>query len=188
MFTRHKPKRSKQWLSQKKKGQAMVELALMGIFLGMLLAGAVDFGRAFYTSIIVTNMAGEGAAYAALFPDQDQDPSNPNNDKCSRIRPVPLERSIQERARKVAKERGLVVEAQDQSSAVITVTTSDATTNYGDTCQARCAGRTITVRITYTLNDLFLPNFLGIRQIPITKSASQTIMRNPGVSGVCPND
>src|SRR4028119_916415 len=97
------------------KGQALVEFALMGMFLGMLLAAAVDFGRAYYTSIIVTNMAGEGAAFAALFPDQDKDPLIPENGACSTMQPVQLHKSIQERARKVGKEHGLVIEKQDQS-------------------------------------------------------------------------
>lgn len=164
------------------KGQALVEFALMGLFLGMLLAAAVDFGRAYYTSIIVTNMAGEGAAYASIYPDRDKDPYNPANEQCVLGKSVQTYESIQERARKVAKEYGLIVEKQDQSSARIEVFTE----GYGGTCAARCPGRTITVRITYTLDDLFLPNMLGFRQIPITKSASQVITGKP-YYGNCPN-
>ena len=52
---------------RKKKGQALVEFALVGVFLALLLAAAVDLGRVFYTGVIVVNMAGEGAAYAALY-------------------------------------------------------------------------------------------------------------------------
>ena len=58
------------------RGQALVEFALMGLILGMLLAAAVDFGRAYYTALIVEDMAGEGAHYAAKFPANDLvDPS-----------------------------------------------------------------------------------------------------------------
>lgn len=180
MITVQKPPQHKRRSYTKRKGQALVELALMGVFLGLLLAGAVDFGRAYYTSVVVTNMAGEGAAYAALYPDQDFDPANPTNGACSRFT-VSEQNSIQGRARKVAKERGLVIDAQDQAQAVISVTTD----GYGSTCQARCDTRTVTVRVTYTLDDLFLPGFLGITRIPITKSASQTILRNV-YSGACP--
>ena len=165
----------------KAKGQALVEFALMGLFLGMLLAAAVDFGRAYYTSIIVTNMAGEGAAYASIYPDRDKDPDNPANEQCILGKSVATHQSIQERARRVAKEHGLVVEKQDQNQARIEVYTE----GYDGTCAARCPGRTITVRITYTLDDLFLPNMLGIKQIPITKSASQVITGNPYYS-TCP--
>ena len=41
-----------------------IMLVFYGVMLGMLLAGAVDLGRAYYTAVVVTNMAGEGAAYA----------------------------------------------------------------------------------------------------------------------------
>ncbi|MDQ5825971.1 MAG: pilus assembly protein [Chloroflexota bacterium] len=165
----------------KAKGQALVEFALMGLFLGMLLAAAVDFGRAYYTSIIVTNMAGEGAAYASIYPDRDKDPYNPSNEQCILGKAVQTHQSIQERARRVAVEHGLVVEEQDQDNARIEVFTE----GYDGTCALRCPGRTITVRITYTLDDLFLPNMLGIRQIPITKSASQVITGKP-FYGSCP--
>lgn len=159
----------------KAKGQALVEFALMGLFLGMLLAAAVDFGRAYYTSIIVTNMAGEGAAYASIYPDRDKDPDSPTNEQCILTKTVETHQSIQERARRVAKEHGLVIEKQDQNQARIEVFTE----GYDGTCAARCPGRTITVRITYTLDDLFLPNMIGFKQIPITKSASQVITGTP---------
>src|SRR4051812_876138 len=53
------------------KGQALVEISVLGLLLGALLAGVLDFGRAYYTSIVVSQMAGEGAAYAAWYPDRD---------------------------------------------------------------------------------------------------------------------
>ena len=165
----------------KLKGQALVEMAVASVLLLLLLAGAVDFGRAFYTATIVTNMAGEGAAFASIYPDQDVDPLNPNSQRCSVLTPVSAYRNIQARARLVAKDHGLVVDKQDQQNAVITVTTE----GYGTDCSDRCAGRTITVRITYTLDDLFLPRFLGISSIPITKSASQVITRNVETNADC---
>src|SRR6476660_9764989 len=61
------------------RGQALVEFALMGLILGMLLASAVDMGRAYYTAVVVTNMAGEGASYAALNPEKDINYSQPSN-------------------------------------------------------------------------------------------------------------
>ncbi|HKP54556.1 MAG TPA: TadE/TadG family type IV pilus assembly protein [Chloroflexia bacterium] len=163
----------------RRRGQALVEVALLGIFLALLLAGAVDFGRAFYTSVVVTNMAGEGAAFAALNPDQDQDWWN---QYCSTLRPVPVKATIQERARRVAKDRGLVIERQDQNLATIAVNTD----GYGPLCSLRCTGRTIVVTITYRMNDLFLPSALGMREILITKSASQQISRNPQLNALCP--
>ena len=56
---------------RKARAQAILEMALMGTLLAVLLAGTVDLGRAYYTSVVVANMAGEGAAYAAIHPDYD---------------------------------------------------------------------------------------------------------------------
>ena len=81
----------------KSRGQAIVEMALVSLVLGMMLAAAIDFGRAFYTATVVTNMAGEGAAYAAIYPDRD---AEPGQQYCS-IFTVDQWVSIQERARRV---------------------------------------------------------------------------------------
>src|SRR5690242_12928500 len=97
-------------------GQAIVEMALMGTLLGMLLAGAVDLGRAYYTAVVVTNMAGEGAAYAAIYPGNDL--TYPSAGSCSQF-DVTAPQDIQDRAKTVAKERGLVI---SPTNATITVT------------------------------------------------------------------
>ena len=162
---------------RKRRGQAIVEMALVSLILGMVLAAAVDFGRAFYTATVVTNMAGEGAAYAAIYPDRDGDP---NQQYCS-IFTVDQWVSIQERARRVAKDRGLAIERGDQDLAQIAVTTD----GHGTSCSDRCPGRTITVRVTYTLDDLFLPGLLGSGSIPITRQASQVITGQVGQNGQC---
>src|SRR5207237_5227389 len=104
---------------KRKKGQAVVETALMGILLAMLLAAAIDFGRAFYTAVVVTNMAGEGAAVAAEWPDRDA-----NSQTCS-TQVIDPNATIQQRARRVAKDRGLVIEEEDQDRAVTSVNTYD---------------------------------------------------------------
>lgn len=153
---------------QRRRGQALVEMALLGVLLGMLLAGAVDLGRAYYTAVIVTNMAGEGAAYASLFPDKDQNfPNPPSGSACSQFT-VPVNDYIQSRVKRVAIDRGLVVDTSRVTSIVVSPTT----------CSNRCAGNNITVRVTYVINDLFLPGLLGMRNIRITKSSSQRIAVN----------
>jgi Flp pilus assembly protein TadG len=165
---------------QRARGQAVVETALMGILLAMLLAASIDFGRAFYTAVVVTNMAGEGAAFAAEWPHYDTDSSS-----CSVLTPDP-NMTIQQRARRVAKDRGLVIEEEDQRMALITVTTYDSNgQSLGSSCTVRCTGRKITVRVTYTLNDLFLPRMLGFTSIPITRSASEYILYDVEQNGDC---
>src|SRR6476619_2076275 len=95
------------------RGQALVELAVMGLLLGMLLAAAVDMGRAYYTAVVVTNMAGEGAAYGALNPEKDINYSQPSNPPastdCSEFPIINTYEYIQERVRQVAISRGLVI-------------------------------------------------------------------------------
>jgi hypothetical protein len=113
-------------------------------------------------------MAGEGAAYAALWPDREL-----GDHSCS-IMPYSDSQSIQTRVRELAKARGLVIEAEDQTSANIEVTVG----NNIKACSKRCQGDAITVKIKYTLNDLFLPGLLGFKEIPITQSATQLILRD----------
>ena len=149
-------------------GQAVVEMALMGIFLGMLLAAAIDFGRAYYTAVVIESMAGEGAAYAAMYPERELGVNT-----CS-ITPYAASMSIQERVRKLAKDRGLVIDAEDQTSASIIVTVGN---NIKD-CRKRCQGEAISVEVRYKLNDLFLPGMIGIKEIPITRTATQLILRD----------
>ena len=49
--------------------QALVEVAILLPILLLLVLGALDFGRMFYTKIILTNAAREGANYLAYYPD-----------------------------------------------------------------------------------------------------------------------
>lgn len=161
----------------KAKGQATVETALAGLLLLLLLAAAVDFGRAFYTAIIVSNMAGEGAAYASIYPYRDADPANGTCEQTEAYN------TIQSRARTVAQEHGLVVEQQDRESAQIYVYADGGSVDSATSCTSRCAGRTITVKVVYKLDDLLLPSFVGMNSITITKSASQVIIGGNSCGG-----
>jgi Flp pilus assembly protein TadG len=49
--------------------QALVEFALTLPILLLLVLGAMDFGRMFYTKIVLTNAAREGANYLSYFPE-----------------------------------------------------------------------------------------------------------------------
>jgi Flp pilus assembly protein TadG len=53
---------------RKEIGQSLVEFALMLPILLLILAGVLDLGRMFYSYIAVTDAAAEGAAYAAIYP------------------------------------------------------------------------------------------------------------------------
>jgi Flp pilus assembly protein TadG len=53
------------------RGQSMTEFALSVVILLTLLAGVVDFGRAFYAHIIIRDAAQEGAVYGSIAPKTD---------------------------------------------------------------------------------------------------------------------
>jgi hypothetical protein len=151
-----------------KKGQAVIEAALMSLFLAMLLAAAVDFGRAYYIGAVVENMAGEGAAYASKYPERDI--ASPS---CGA--PVETNNNIQDRARQVAIDRGTVMHSVNRAS--IQVEPAE--------CVRRCSSTPIKVTVSYEVNDLFLPGMLGMKSITIRKSATQIIMDN-GKNATCP--
>lgn len=54
-------------------GNALVELAIVAPLLMLLLLGASDFGRVFYTAISVTGAAHAGAQYGAQSPAKTED-------------------------------------------------------------------------------------------------------------------
>ena len=51
-----------------KRGQSLVEVALLLPILLMLLSGLIDFGRIYYAMVALNDSAEEGASYAALWP------------------------------------------------------------------------------------------------------------------------
>lgn len=164
-------------VTRRSKGQAIVELAVGSVFLAMLLAAAIDMGRAYYTSVVVTNMAGEGARYAASNPGLDANYPNPGS--CSEFGAV-ANNNIQDRARQVATQRGLIIKQPGQAN----VTIQPAN------CATRCETQPITVTVSYRIDDLFLPALVGRNVLTITKTSSQPIMvsayaaSQPG--GACP--
>jgi Flp pilus assembly protein TadG len=62
------------------KGQSLIEMALLLPFLLVLILGALEFGRLFFTRIVVTNAAREAAYYLATHPsDYDSGTGNAPN-------------------------------------------------------------------------------------------------------------
>ena len=62
---------------QRSRGQSLIEFALVLPLLLVLILGAMDLGRMFYTKIVLTNTAREGANYLAYFPgDRDNSYAN----------------------------------------------------------------------------------------------------------------
>jgi len=59
---------SKSLNAKTEKGQSLVELALVLVFILVLLAGVVDLGRMMYEYLTMRDAAQEGAGYGAAFP------------------------------------------------------------------------------------------------------------------------
>jgi hypothetical protein len=49
-----------------RRGQTLVEFAIILPLLLLIIFGVIDLGRAFYTSVVLSNVAREGARFAAL--------------------------------------------------------------------------------------------------------------------------
>lgn len=54
--------------TQTERGQSLLELALVLVFLLILLAGVIDLGRMMYEYLTMRDAAQEGAGYGAVFP------------------------------------------------------------------------------------------------------------------------
>jgi Flp pilus assembly protein TadG len=61
-------------------GQGLLELAIIIPVLAVIIAGALDLGRIFFSIITVTNVAREGARYLTLHPEDEQNVDHPCND------------------------------------------------------------------------------------------------------------
>lgn len=53
---------------RRRRGQSLVEVALLLPLVVMLMLGLVDFGRAYYILVSLNDAADEGATYAAIHP------------------------------------------------------------------------------------------------------------------------
>jgi hypothetical protein len=155
----------------RRKAQSLVEFALGGMLLFMFLAAAVDFGRVYYTYIVVENMAGEGASYVSQTPDADYYLNSG----------LPLNDTFQGRAIDVATRiMGGVIDRRNVKPPTGTQPSSgppaaDAgdvvltdRTNHVIAAADRCRTAEFTLRVSYHMNDLFFPGILGMSQITIT--------------------
>lgn len=167
---------------RKLKGDGTLELALVLLILVVFLAAAVDVGRVIYTNIIIADMAGEGASFAALYPERDSQDSS-----CSTISYQSGVGSIQERVRQVAKEHGLILSAEDLRTADIAISSLD----YGRGCSVRCYSVPVQVAITYRIHDLFFPPLIGPLlgndgSVTIHQEATSMVQRDVPVNASCP--
>jgi len=74
MITMQKdPENCKKRIDQRERGQSLVELAVSFMLVMFVLAGAVDFGRAYFDVIALRDAVQEGVIYASFNPDAEAD-------------------------------------------------------------------------------------------------------------------
>ena len=147
-------------------GQSLIEFAVMGVVLIMLLQGVLDLGRAYFTYLALKDAAADGAYFGAAFPrcldgagGDSRDNSlagcvNPNN--------------IDYRTRKSAPSGGLV----DWTTAAVTTTYSDPT-NYVPGSLV-----TVTVSSNYRLLTPLVGAIAGTQDLPLYAQSVGVIVSN----------
>jgi Flp pilus assembly protein TadG len=65
--------------TQQEDGQALLEFALVSVFLVLVLFGIIDFARIFFGYATMSNAAREGARYGIVHPGDPSYPTDDNN-------------------------------------------------------------------------------------------------------------
>ena len=130
----------KETLKSGRKGQELVEFAIVLPFLMLIVLGVLDLGRAFHAAIIITNVAREGARYGVDFDWTDRSLPNPIATGYAEIESIAL------------------LEAQNSH---LDTTNFNVTVNCG-LCEEDSK---LTVTVTYDFELIlgFLPNFTMTR-------------------------
>ena len=137
------------------RGQSLVELGISLAILIFLLAGAVEFGLAFFQFVQLRDAAQEGALYGSM---------NPNS-------VATIETRI----------RGASTSPIDLSSGDVTITISIdgvPSTNLANYQAVACEGHGLQVLVAYSHQIFmpFIPAFIGRPDIPLNASVTDTIL------------
>jgi Flp pilus assembly protein TadG len=161
--------------SKGQRGQSLVELALSLTVILMLLAGAVDFGMAFFSYTAIRDAAQEGALYGSINGPTDQLLPNPPDDICNHVRrasssPIDLQT--------------VMTHCNDGTTSgnYILVTLTNGSGTY---CQGLTAGTANAVRVEIGYNYPIIMPFLGViiggQSIQLRASVTDTILQS-----ICP--
>ncbi len=145
-------------------GQSLVELAISLIILLTLLAGAVDFGMALYSYVTLRDAAQEGALYASIDPLNETEISNRVTSSSSS--PVDLANDLEETGEGVT----VIIITTSGEIPVASATTANA-------CEGNGAAVRVEVSYIYHLIMPFLPEILGVTEIPLTASVTDAILQ-----------
>jgi len=140
-----------------KKGQSLVEFSMVLVIVLVLMAGAVDLGRAIFAYIAIRDAAQEGAVYGAMYPGQ-----------CAKINNR-VNASLQD------------IGAENPNVEVLI----DGVACNSAPVESCCAGHIIEVTVSkddFPITMPFLGGFIGSQTIPLRANASGTIL-SPHCSG-----
>jgi len=151
--------------TKSERGQSLVELAISIFILVYLLAGAVEFGLAFFQFVQLRDAAQEGALYGSMNPYIDSN-GDGNYDSGEPVNQA----GIETRARAASTSP---VDLSDTTNVTVTVTPS------GLLCEGN--GIEVTVYFEHQIFMPFIPQFLGRDDIPLNATVTDTIL-----SPVCP--
>jgi Flp pilus assembly protein TadG len=175
---------------RRRQGQSLVEFALGGLLMVMLLAAATDLGRAYYTYIVVENMAGEGAQIADQNPDWDH--TLYTDWSTAPIREID---TYQMRARNVAaRVMGGIISAENvDPDTDVRIYYQDGDPSNNDTTNPsremtgayRCKSKRFNLKVAYHMNDLFFPGILGFRSLTIGATGPGEFVRSDN-RATCP--
>jgi Flp pilus assembly protein TadG len=141
------------------RGQSLVELAISLVILLYLLAGAVEFGLAFFQFVQLRDAAQEGALYGSINP-----PVNAGD--TTKIDAIKT---------RVKQSSNSPINLQTDTSVNITVTVTDS---------KYCEGGSLEVRVSYPHQIFmpFIPNLIGSSTINLNAVVTDTIL-----TPVCPS-
>jgi Flp pilus assembly protein TadG len=142
-------------------GAAVLETALVSVFLLLLLAGALDVGRMFYSYIVITNAAREGARTAARLP-------------CSALNNAQVRAAI-------------LLAAEQETGALPGDPPGDVTIQINPNPASGCftAGNTVTVTVSYEYTNL-LTGITGSTGVEMSNYAVMVAFGNDQVEAKKP--
>jgi len=140
--------------TKSERGQSLVELAISIFILVYLLAGAVEFGLAFFQYVQLRDAAQEGALFGSM------DPEGAIEDRVRGASTSPIDLSY----------------AAGQIT--VTITAKDKTTGNAKTLIDACEGDGLEVLVEYKHQIFmpFIPQFIGSPTIPLNATVTDTIL------------
>jgi Flp pilus assembly protein TadG len=143
--------------SRDKRGQALVELALIMPILMLLLLATIDLGRLFYSQITVTNSAREGAIEASI------NPTSYSNGACN-----------------ATTNRVVCAATNESRNSFVTVAAADVSLTCTPSCTKAYGNRaTVTVNGHFSLLTPLMWAFTGGPNVTLASTATADIVVTP---------